>query len=43
MLGYVVTFRGTDVLDVHPVAQYFDGLAPIPADRDRLIERQPPN
>jgi hypothetical protein len=38
MLGYIVTLRGPEQFDVHPVAQYFDGLAPVPVDRDRLQE-----
>jgi hypothetical protein len=46
MLGYIVTLRGREQYDVHPVAQYFDGLAPIPVDRDRsqeprLLEPEP--
>ncbi len=36
LIGYIVTLRGPEQFDVHPVAQYFDGLAPIPVDRDRL-------
>jgi hypothetical protein len=38
MLGYIVTLRGAEQFDVHPVAQYFDSVAPHPVDRDRLPE-----
>jgi hypothetical protein len=38
MLGYIVTLRTAEQFDVHPVAQYFDGVAPVPVDRDRSLE-----
>ena len=38
MLGYIVASRAAEQFDVHPVAQYFDGVAPVPVDRDRLLE-----
>jgi len=38
MLGYIVASRAAEQFDVHPVAQYFDGVAPVPIDRDRLLE-----
>ena len=38
MLGYIVTLRAAEQFDVHPVAQYFDGVTPIPVDRDRSLE-----
>jgi hypothetical protein len=38
MLGYIVTLRGPEQFDVHPVAQYFDSVAPVPVYRDRLQE-----
>ena len=38
MLGYIVTLRGGEQFDVQPVAQYFDGVAPVPVDRDRSLE-----
>jgi hypothetical protein len=38
MLGYIVTLRAAEQFDVHPVAQYFDGVAPVPVDRDRSLE-----
>jgi hypothetical protein len=39
MLGYVVTLRAAaDRFDVHPVAQYFDGVTPVPVDRERPFE-----
>jgi hypothetical protein len=41
MLGYVVALRGGDRFDVHPVAQYFDSLTPVPVDRDRSLEPMP--
>jgi hypothetical protein len=37
MLGYIVTLRGAEQFDVHPVAQYFDSLGPAPDDRDRSL------
>ena len=36
MLGYIVTLRGAELFDVHPVAQYFDSVAPAIID-ERLI------
>jgi hypothetical protein len=41
MLGYVVALRGGGRFDVHPVAQYFDSLTPVPVDRDRSLEPMP--
>ena len=38
MLGYIVTLRGAEQFDVHPVAQYFDSLGPAPDDRDRSLQ-----
>jgi hypothetical protein len=38
MLGYIVTLRAAEQFDVHPVAQYFDGVTPVPVDRDRSLE-----
>ena len=38
MLGYIVTSRPSAPFDVHPVAQYFDGVTPVPVDRDRPFE-----
>jgi hypothetical protein len=38
MLGYIVTLRAADQFDVHPVAQYFDGVTPVPVERDRSLE-----
>lgn len=38
MLGYIVTLRAADQFDVHPVAQYFDSVTPVPADPDRSLE-----
>jgi hypothetical protein len=40
MLGYVVTLHANGPFDVHPVAQYFDGVTPVPVDRDRSLEPQ---
>ena len=37
MLGYIVTLRGAEQFDVHPVSQYFDSLGPAPDDRDRSL------
>jgi hypothetical protein len=41
MLGYVVTLHAPGRFDVHPVAQYFDGVTPILIDRDRPLEPRP--
>ncbi len=38
LLGYIVTLRGLEQFDVHPVAQYFDSVAPVPVDPDRSLE-----
>lgn len=43
MLGYVVTLRGAEQFDVHPVAHYFDSVAPVPVDRDRPLEPRLPD
>jgi hypothetical protein len=38
MLGYVVTLRGAGQFDVHPVAHYFDSVAPVLIERDRPLD-----
>jgi hypothetical protein len=38
MLGYIVALRGAEQFDVHPVAQYFDGVSPVPVDRGRPLD-----
>jgi len=43
MLGYVVTLSAAaERFDVHPVAQYFDGVTPVPVDRERPFEPRSP-
>jgi hypothetical protein len=35
-IGYIVTLRGPEQFDVHPVG-YIDSVAPVPVDRDRPL------
>jgi hypothetical protein len=36
-IGYIVTLRGAEQFDVHPIG-YIDSVAPVPVDRDRPLD-----
>jgi hypothetical protein len=41
-LGYILSVRAPEQFDVRPVAHYFDGLGPVPVERDPSLERLEP-
>jgi len=38
LLGYKVGVLGGDRFDVHPITHYFDGITPVPINRDAPLE-----